>query len=280
MKYLAALALLLIVAACHSGEHKIEKRSYLDLSGTWQFALDSANTGISGGWFKTALPDSIPLPGTTDAAGKGFLNRDTTTLHLNRVYRYEGAAWYRRSVTIPESFVNRTIVLKMERTKTSRIWVDSTLVGGSRILQSPQVFDLTALLTPGEHSIAIRIDNRLDLTPYGNVHIYSDETQTNWNGILGEIGLIAMPHTHITRMRVFPDLPGQKVAVEIGLRNPGGLDSLDLELIVADPEGHLLPGQKIRAAADSLIAVDFPMGDGTQLWDEFQQPLYRLTAVL
>jgi predicted transcriptional regulator len=32
---------------------------------------------------------------------KGNINRDTTTGHLNRLYTFEGIAWYKKSFAIP-----------------------------------------------------------------------------------------------------------------------------------------------------------------------------------
>ncbi len=185
MKNIYLLFLLITLLSCNSKNN--DPRQYIDLKGQWQFELDTSNNGIQQSWHLLDLKDSIDLPGTMDLNHKGFRNADTTTMHLNRLYKYEGAAWYRKKVIIPESFQNKHIQLFLERTKSSEIWIDSTLVGSSRILQTPQEFDVTDYLTPGEHFITIRIDNSLKLTPYGNVHIYSDDTQTNWNGIIGQL---------------------------------------------------------------------------------------------
>ncbi|MBN2425307.1 MAG: hypothetical protein JXR46_11695 [Calditrichaceae bacterium] len=96
-------------------------RTYIDLTGIWQFALDTADTGILQKWYLTELKDVVHLPGTMDINCKGFLNKDTTTLHLNRVYKYEGPAWYRKKVIIPEDFADKHIILFLERTKPAKI---------------------------------------------------------------------------------------------------------------------------------------------------------------
>jgi len=185
MKNIYLIILYLALFSCSSDNETT--REYIDLKGYWQLGIDTAKIGIQQKWFLSELTDSINLPGTTDLDKKGFINSDTTTMHLGRVFKYEGAAWYRKKVVIPESFRNKHIQLFLERTKSSKIWIDSSLVGGSKILQSPQQFDVSDYLTPGDHYITIRVDNSLNLTPYGNVHIYSDDTQTNWNGIIGKL---------------------------------------------------------------------------------------------
>jgi beta-galactosidase/beta-glucuronidase len=76
----------------------------MDLSGTWQFATDEHNAGIAQQWFLNVLEESIQLPSTMDAAGKGHSVVQVNPAHLNRKYQYEGPAWYRREVTIPSSW--------------------------------------------------------------------------------------------------------------------------------------------------------------------------------
>jgi hypothetical protein len=258
-------------------------REYIDLAGKWQFALDTSATGITEQWYLSDLPDSIDLPGTTDSNRKGFRNRDTTTMHLNRAFTYEGAAWYRKKIAIPESFRNKHVQLHLERTKPSKVWIDGTLAGGSKILQSPQQFDVTGCLSPGEHFITIRIDNDLELTPYGNVHIYSDDTQTNWNGILGKLFLEATPGTYISNLQVTPDIHGQKIGIMLEIVNLLGVDSLDIELLVEKSfhgRTERLKPLKASMPCRKEIKLEYVLGEACSLWDEYHQPLYHLTAVI
>ncbi|MBN2273900.1 MAG: beta-glycosidase [Bacteroidales bacterium] len=281
MKNLYVLLLLVVLLSCTA--KKDDFRTYIDLSGKWQFSLDTADTGIHQKWYLTGFSDSVDLPGTTDLNHKGFLNKDTTTLHLNRVYQYEGAAWYRKKVVIPEEFQNKHIQLSLERTKSSMIWIDTTYIGHSRILQSPQQFDLTECMTPGEHFITIRIDNRLMHTPYGNVHIYSDDTQTNWNGIIGRILLEATSKTYISNLQVYPDIDSQKIDIELEIDNRLNLSDITIALMLEKNfEGKItrLKSQRISKACESVIHLKYILGRECSLWDEYRQPIFNLTVVI
>ena len=108
--------------SCSKQEKSV--RTSMDLSGSWQFSMDTAQAGIPEKWFLKDLPDSILLPGTMDLNRKGFRNTDTTTMHLNRVYVYEGVAWYRKEISVPENWRDKHIQLIMERTKPSKVWID------------------------------------------------------------------------------------------------------------------------------------------------------------
>ena len=179
--FLVCLAVLGLVA-CTPDEERI------DLSGVWQFALDREGLVEPG----DAMSDTIVLPGTTDTNRKGDpIEWKGETTHLSRPYSYKGRAWYRRTVTIPEKWAGEHVYLTLERTKPSEVYVDGVLVGSANNISTPQRFDLTAALTPGVHELAIMVDNGSGVPGqvYDSSHAYTENTQTNWNGIIGEIAL-------------------------------------------------------------------------------------------
>lgn len=275
------LILLIAFFACNAP--KKEYRANLDLSGQWQFALDTAKVGVNQQWYLSDLSDSISLPGTTDSNKKGFLNSDTTTMYPNRVYKYEGIAWYRKKVVVPENFKDKHIELFLERTKPSKVWIDSAFIGESYLLQSPQKYDVSSQLTPGEHYITIQVNNDLKLTPYGNVHIYSDDSQTNWNGIIGGLYIEASPKTYISNLQVYPDIDSKKIDVEIDIENLQTDKELNVELLVEktmDGKTVQLKSQKIVADKQPHLKLQYNLGEDCSFWDEYNQPLYRLTAII
>jgi len=280
MKYVH-LFLLIVIISCNTENQQY--RSTIDLQGQWQFTLDTANVGLKEKWYLTNFNDSIQLPGTTDTNKKGFKNTDTTTMHLNRVYEYEGVAWYRKKITIPQDFNNKHIQLFLERTKSSKIWIDSTLIGESKLLQSPHQFDVSNYLAPGEHYITIRINNDLKLTPYGNVHIYSDDTQTNWNGIIGEINLEASSKSYISNLQVFPDVDNRKFDIDLEIDNKLEFDKFKIELQVEktmNGKTTQLKTKEINLKYQPQIKLEYILDDECNLWDEFEQPIYNLTAII
>ena len=181
-RILLLCSIILSISACAPIEERI------DLSGVWQFCLDRD------GQVKPvdAMDDTVVLPGTTDTNRKGDpIEWKGETTHLSRPYSYKGRAWYRRTVTIPEKWEDKNIYLTLERTKPSEVYVDGVLVGSANNISTPQRFDLTAALTPGTHELAIMVDNGSGVPwqVYDSSHAYTENTQTNWNGIIGEISL-------------------------------------------------------------------------------------------
>ena len=126
------------------------------------------------------------------------MDRFDETTHLSRRYSYKGRAWYSRDVTIPASWVGKSITLLLERTKYTEVFVDGVLCGSCNDISTPQVYDLSQWLTPGEHSIVIIVDNGSGIPQqlYASSHACTEDTQTNWNGIIGRIELgVKAPYT-------------------------------------------------------------------------------------
>ncbi|MCV9387014.1 sugar-binding domain-containing protein [Reichenbachiella ulvae] len=282
LRFLPSFAILLLFISC--SEDNSDLRNRINLRGSWQFALDTAKIGIKEGWYRQNLTDSIQLPGTTDSNQKGLLNTDTTTKHLNRIYKYEEAAWYQKKLVIPESFRDQSIHIHFERSKCSEVWIDDLKIGESKLLQSPQVFEATQYLTPGEHTLTVKVDNSLKLTPYGHVHIYSDDTQTNWNGLLGDLYIEAKSKTYISNLQVYPDVDQKEIDILMAVNRSKASEKLKVELQIkqySKDETIVLPSRTYdltSGTSDSvLLSYDF---EEVALWDEYEQPIYELTAIL
>jgi hypothetical protein len=265
----------------------------IDLSGTWSFKIDSTNVGISEKWFSQQFTDFLKLPGTMDDAAKGNPNvllpelRRPQVSHLTRKNSYVGVAWYSRNITIPSSWKNKRITLKLERVIwETRVWVDGkAVVGMQESLTTPHYFDLSNYLSVGKHSISIRVDNRkkYDITVQEMAHSYTDETQIKWNGIIGEISCIAEDKVNITDVQIYPDVTNKLAKVVVNISNllSKNTDGILKISAVSNKTKEQLPEVSMpfhvnKSAA--AIEISFPMGKNPLLWDEFNPNLYTLSA--
>jgi hypothetical protein len=262
-------------------------RELIDLHGQWQFSTDGKNVGISEQWFQRSFTDSIILPGTLDENHKGYVNRDTVDGHLNRAYKYYGPAWFKKEVVIPDSWIGKHVELIMERTKVSHVWFDTTYVGTNNTLFSKQVFNLSGILQTGKHTLTIMIDNTEKLVPVAGSHAYSEDTQTNWNGIIGQFCLSASNQIRIETVRVYPDVHAKLARVIIRLNNPRiALHEAAIGLRAVSwntSEVHSVGAKKYPlslATFDTTVELIYPIGDGMQLWSEFSPVLYDLSVTL
>lgn len=253
-------------------------REILQLSGDWQFSLSPGK------------PDGkIILPGTMDEWGKGNVNTNRNqTTHLSRVVTYEGEAWYQKEIHVPESFRDKPVFLHLERTKKTTIFVDGKKIGTCDSLQTPHRYDLTEILTPGPHTLTIIVDNRKNNYPggVGNSHALVEHTQTNWNGILGDIFLEACPASFIESATVFPDLVRKSATVHLKLHNHGNACKSNVTLEAAPCHAKDIGGSSGKSFDLTLepglneVKLEFPMGDNPRLWSEFAPSLYMMSAKL
>ena len=165
----------------------------ISLAGEWQVELGEGKSAFAKG--KRVTTDAAKraiLPGTIDTNHLGFAPKDTMeTTHLTRLYAYKGAARYSRTINIPKDWKKKPVELFLERTRPTWVYVDGELVDSCNFISTPQRYLLPKKVKPGKHLLEIVVDNGRGVPEqvYGSSHAYTEDTQTNWNGIIGEIRL-------------------------------------------------------------------------------------------
>ncbi len=317
------LALLLIfcikfLAGQDPPKNKPQKfKDRIDLSGEWSFAVDSLDKGIEQAWFNKNLADKINLPGSMTTNGKGNnITADTkwtgnlfnlvwfkdtayakyrepgnikVSFWLQPLKYYAGAAWYQKKVNIPGGWKQKHIELFLERCHwETMLWIDDHKVGMRNSLGSPHIYSLDNLLKPGKHTITLRIDNRVkEINPGLDAHSITDNTQTNWNGVIGKIMLISRPAAYLSDVQLFPNTDKKNVLIKLVIHNITGREVHEQLRLSASciniPSSPPLPPimRSIDLKNDSAIMeISFPMGSNPFLWDEFHPNLYALTISL
>ena len=241
----------------------------VSLAGTWRFQLDSRDSGERERWFDRALPLAIHLPGSTDQARFGEETTGVTHGMLSRVYKYIGPAWYQREIEIPAAWADAEVELVLERVLwQSKVWVDGRPAGVEDSLGTPHAHWL-GRLAPGRHRLTIRVDNEM-IHPIGDKgHLYTEFTQTIWNGIIGQIELRPRPAVHLGLVRVFPDAKARTVSVEAEV--VGGAGTIDV--VVKEAASG-------RVVARGTTRHPLTLTEAPKLWDEFEPNLYQADVTL
>ena len=165
----------------------------ISLAGEWNVELGKSGSAFAKG--KRASQGEVKraiLPGTIDTNHLGFAPKDTMeTTHLTRLYAYKGAARYSRTINIPKDWKKKPVELFLERTRPTWVYVDGELVDSCNFISTPQRYILPKKVKPGKHLLEIVVDNGRGVPEqvYGSSHAYTEDTQTNWNGIIGRIEL-------------------------------------------------------------------------------------------
>jgi hypothetical protein len=277
MRITSRTLVVLILAFCAASVSADD--NWINLAGQWRFALDTNNTGVKDKWFEKTLDDAIQLPGTTDEYHKGKLNNAHETSHLTRVYTFAGSAWYQQDINIPAEWTNKHITLFLERTKNSRLWVDGNGLGSQNSLVAPHIYS-PGPLSAGRHQLTLRINNS-EYPPVGDPHQISDQTQTNWNGVIGKIGLIATDPLYIDDVQVYPDVAAKTINARVTIINTTGLLANSTLTFNVNRQDGALQGKPVSIAfpagdKPAIVEVNYPLGDKAQYWDEFSPVLYKL----
>lgn len=299
---------LLLCCACASQE----QRNCIDLEGAWSFRLDREDVGVTNVWYLDTLEEVVTLPGSLNTNGIGDeVTKDTpwTGSIWNRVWyesdfyakyrsdentktvfwltpdkHYVGVAWYQKQITIPEKWANKSLQLHLERCHwETTVWVDSTIVGMQKSLAVPHRYSLQSL-TAGDHTITVRVDNRTkEIDPGADAHSISDNTQSNWNGIIGDMRITALPQAHIEGVKIEPLFQDNKILVSLDIDTPLPTQGeLTLQVTPVSRKSKTLQTNLHTVTLDSSSCIEFvyDMDGDFAHWDEFNPNLYTLTTTL
>ena len=234
-------------------------QQHIDLSGEWKFRSER-ETGV------------VRLPGSMLTNGKGdevtVNTKWTSSLYDSSYYfnpymaryrqagqmkfpffltpdkHYVGNAWYERTVMVPKRWKGKPVMLYLERPHIeTTVLVNGQRVGHQQSLSAPHVYDITPYIIYGKpNQLTIQVYNGIENVCVGqDSHSVTDQTQGNWNGIVGKIELRQGPH--IWRKRVVPDMQNGMVAITI-----------------------------------NETTYRLPLGKDTMRWDEFHPQLYTRTV--
>lgn len=288
----------------------------ISLAGQWKLKLDQNDEGLEKKWYGNIMTEDhiILLPGSIQEYDFGHkLSTETEWFATNYEKFFElekyapyrtdgnfkfpywltsnthfiGAAWYQREITIPQIWSGKRITFELERSHWgSMVFVDDQYIDADSSLATPHYYDLTEVLSPGTHTLTVRVDNRMLLNIGKNSHSISDHTQSNWNGLVGDLSLKASDPVYISNVQIYPDVEAKEAKVQIHIANATGNQqpgTLNLQAISAntDEKQVLPPVEKSFSVNESGVAeVYYSMGEDPLLWDEFNPAFYTMTVDL
>jgi hypothetical protein len=193
---------------------------------------------------------------------------------------YVGAAWYQREINIPKHWADKSVLLELERTHwETALFIDGNRVGNLNSLSTPHRYELKGLKS-GKHILTLRVDNRVHIPVGIDAHSVSDHTQSNWNGIIGNISLTVKPAVYINDVQIYPDVTKRQAEVRVVLSGKGKVGdslSLQLETITGEPVGKPV---SVDIGAETSFILNLTASEDIALWSEYHPNLYRLKTVL
>ncbi|SER85045.1 sugar-binding domain-containing protein [Pedobacter rhizosphaerae] len=304
------LVILLFFSCKPSGNNHTIK--IIDLSGEWLFREDRGNIGENEKWYQLVASDKVILPGSMSTNGKGdevslktrwigsifdsayffkpeyarYRQKDNIKIPfgLQPNKHYTGVSWYQREIDILDLWKGKRLQLILERPHwQTKVWLDDQLMGSENSLSTPHVFTFGKDIKPGKHRLSVRIDNGLHtVDPGQNAHSVTDHTQTNWNGIVGQILIRPIAEVAIENIQIYPNTQTKKVKVKICLNNLLENQKLCKVKIqasqVAGGKYVFTPVEWNQVIKGNRVVLEreYDMSSEVKLWDEFAPNVYAL----
>ncbi len=200
---------------------------------------------------------------------------------------YVGNAWYRKTVFVPKEWKRQRVVLYLERPHIeTSVFVNGKLAGRDSSLSVPHEFDVTPyIIYDKDNEISIKVYNGIEHVCVGqDSHSVTDQTQGNWNGIVGRMELQARQQQYIRNLQVYPDVRGKQIKMVMDVEDDAK-SKHDFSFSISESNSsasapRTFTFRKVKRETDGRFAVVIPMGEDVKLWDEFTPNLYNLTATM
>lgn len=237
-------------------------------------------TSLAGAWEVCLVGGTrhkVRLPGTLDENGVGEPDRPGLDTRLTRLHRYEGPAIYEKQVTLACAAGER-LFLVAERARELSLTVDHLPVPlRSGTLSTPYTFELTCFADGNTHTLRLVCDNSYPGGGYDEITYSSaatDETQTNWNGILGELALICQPEVFVEQARLLTGEGKSRVCVTVDAprRWKGKL------LVTGEALAEPLELSADVPAGCTDVWADVNLPENLPVWDELEGHVAHLTV--
>lgn len=198
---------------------QFERTEWINLNGTWQFALKDKSTDDPGAIaFDRKIV--VPFPWQSRLSGVAEIR--------------DGVGWYKREIRVPDAWKGRRVFLRFEAVdQEATVWLDGKRIGENKVVYIPFAIDITDRVRWGESQTLVVRAVDLGSTDYPK------GKQQGWytpsGGIWQTVWLEARPATYIDHFQVYPDLlsgaatysiwlksTAQTGPVTVSLRSPSG----------------------------------------------------------
>ena len=193
----------------------VMRADWQTLNGRWEFEFDDNNRGLAERWYETrkAFSKNIVVPYCFQSRLSGI--GDTG---------FHDVVWYRRTVSIPDSFRRgRHIVLHFGAVDyEATVWVNGAQVGQHRGGNVGFEVDITDYLKPGDNVVTLRaFDPSTDMSLPRGKQYWKPKSAAIWytrtSGIWQPVWMEAVDATHLKGFRVTPDVDTMQAAIDATL---------------------------------------------------------------
>ena len=195
---------------------QFQRTTWLNLNGTWNFAIDPGKSGEAKGWPQNPaeLDRAITVPFCPESSLSGIQHTD-----------FMPSVWYHRTLDIPDEWTDKRVLLHFGAVDYHcKAWVNGRLIGQHYGGSSSFTYDITDALTSGTNHLVVcaNDDTRSGDQPSGKQcpDLYSRGCHyTRVTGIWQTVWLEAVPESRIETVRIVPDLDSSRFVLTPTFKN-------------------------------------------------------------
>ena len=248
------------------------------LNGEWNYIVDVQEEGyydyrmkpMQWGFFLNAKPQKPEdlIEYDFDKSPKMRIPGDWNTQD-ERLFFYEGTVWFKKSFQAVPMHDYRTLLYFGAVNYDCHVWVNGKKAGHHVGGFTPFNFDISDLLTEGENTIIVKVDNKR--------HAEDVPTQIfdwwNYGGITRDVKLIKVPPVYLEDYNLqLTSLEGRQLSFSVKLNKPEAGHSVTLNI----PE--LKIKKTIKTAADGTASISVKAKP--QLWCPENPKRYQVEVTL
>ena len=233
--------------------------SIIDLSGDWKLGFFKEKS-------ENNYTDTLRLPGTVSEQKKSPATGERALGYLTDPYAYTGQIFLQKEIKL-EPNQNKRYYLELERTRVSTLWINDNLIGEKNSLTGRHIYDISNYV---ERNIIITIKLDNENYPTKGGHLTSPDTQTNWLGVCGFVGIRVKDKDHLDNTQIYTEFSASKVILKVTTEFKGD-DLKVFKFVIPDvlnKEKQLRPGEN---------TVAFLLPKDVKLWSDTTPNLYTLT---
>ena len=211
------------------------RKDWLNLNGLWEFEIDAGRSGLQRDMMNAEkLLQKIIVPFCPESELSGVGVKD-----------FMAAVWYRRTVTLPEEWARKRVLLHFGAVDyDTKVWVNGEEAGSHFGGYTPFTFEITNLLEEGENVITVYAedDTRSQYQATGK-QAQSFRSQgcvyTRTTGVWQTVWMEAVPAAYIADVKLTPDLDNGRLFIEAKV--DGGAKNMTLKaqaLMDGSPAGE------------------------------------------
>ena len=211
--------------------------SWTDLSGTWDFAFDDTDRGLSEHWYlqgassDAAFTRHIEVPFPPESSASGIADTGAHPI-----------VWYRRTLHVQRVGTGRVLLHFGAVDFWADVWLDGQFLGSHEGGSTPFTFDITDSLTDERRDLSLvvrALDHTRDVAQPRGKQAWRDDPHDIWyertTGIWQPVWLEETPDLYIDHLSWTPNLKSGSVDLSIELsREPSSDVTIDVVLQLHD----------------------------------------------